>query len=142
MTTLDVWMEVLVLVCSKLTPKLTLWSQICINLEVLKTTTNNNTNIYHPNTNIGDDVCLLCVSFNFTLESLPLQLCSQPLTSNSFPAVLTVLGTFPAVPMLLILSLPCFFYKKALMPIGPPHFKLLPSSLDLDLAIWFLLLIQ
>jgi hypothetical protein len=27
MTTLDVWMEVLVLVCSKLTPKLTLWSQ-------------------------------------------------------------------------------------------------------------------
>jgi hypothetical protein len=35
-----------------------------------------------------------------------------------------------------------FFYKKARMPIGPPHFKLLPSSLDLDLAIWFLLLIQ
>jgi hypothetical protein len=109
---------------------------------VLKTTTNSNTNIYHPNTTIGDDVCLLRVSFNSTLESLPLQLCSQPLTSNSFPAVLTVLGTFPAVPVLLILSLPCFFYKKESTPISPPHFKLLPSSLDLDLAIWFLLLIQ
>jgi hypothetical protein len=45
-------------------------------------------------------------------------------------------------PVLLTLSLPCFFYKKAPTPIGPPHFKLLPSSLDLDLAIWFLLLIQ
>jgi hypothetical protein len=56
------------------------------------------------------------------------------------PAVLTVLGTFLVVPVLLILSLPCFFYKTALTPIGPPHFKLLPSSLDLDLAIWFLLL--
>jgi hypothetical protein len=55
-----------------------------VNLEVLKTTTNSNTNIYHPNTAVGDDVCLLCVSFNSTLESLPLQLCSQPLTSNSF----------------------------------------------------------
>jgi hypothetical protein len=28
-----------------------------------------------------------------------------------------------------------FAIKKAPMPIGPPHFKLLPSSLDLDLAI-------
>jgi hypothetical protein len=114
----------------------------CVNLEVLKTTTNSNTNIYHPNTTIGDDVCLLRVSFNSILESLPLQLYSQPLTSNSFPAILTVLGTFPVVPMLLILSLPCFFYKTAPTPIGHPHFKLLPSSLDLDLAIWFLLLIQ
>jgi hypothetical protein len=32
----------------------------------------------------GDDVWLLRVSFNSTLESLPLQLCSQPLTGNSF----------------------------------------------------------
>jgi hypothetical protein len=144
MTTLDVWMEVLVLVCSKLTPKLTLLEpNTCVNLEVLKTTTNSNTNIYHPNTAIGDDVCLLRVSFNSTLESLSLQLCSQPLTSNSFPAVLTILGTFPAVIVLLILSLPCFFNKKAPTPIDPPHFKLLPSSLvDLDLAIRFLLLIQ
>jgi hypothetical protein len=143
MTTLDVWMEVLVLVCSKLTPKLTLWSlgakHMCY-LEVLKTTTNSNTNIYHPNMTIGDDVWLLCVSFNSTLESLPLQLCSQPLTGNSF--ALTVLEPSQLFPVLLILSLPCFFYKKAPTPIGPPHFKLLPSSLDLDQAIWFLLLIQ
>jgi hypothetical protein len=55
---------------------------------------------------------------------------------------LTALGTFPAIPVLLILSLPCFFYKKAPTPIGPPHLKLLPSSLGLDPAIWFLLLIQ
>jgi hypothetical protein len=41
-----------------------------------------------------------------------------------------------------MLSLPCFCYKKGPTPIGPPHFKFLPSSLDLDLAIWFLLLIQ
>jgi hypothetical protein len=114
----------------------------CVNLEVLKTTTNSNTNIYHPNTAIGDVVCLLSVSFNSTLESLPLQLYSQPLTSNSFLVVLTVLGTFPAILVLLILSLPYFFYNKELTPIGSPHYKLLPSSLDLDLAIWFLLLIQ
>jgi hypothetical protein len=31
-----------------------------------------------------DDVSLPRVSFNSTLESLPLQLCSQPLTGNSF----------------------------------------------------------
>jgi hypothetical protein len=31
-----------------------------------------------------DDVLLLRVSFNSTLESLPLKLCSQPLTGNSF----------------------------------------------------------
>jgi hypothetical protein len=34
-----------------------------------------------------------------------------------------------------MLCLPCFCYKKALTPIGPPHFKLLPSSLDLDLDL-------
>jgi hypothetical protein len=121
----------------------TLEQNTCVNLEVLKTTTKSNTNIYHPNIAIGDDVCLLRVSFNSKLESLPLQLCSQPLTSNSFPAILTVLGTFPAVLVLLILSVPCVFHKKAPTPIGPPHFKLLPSSLDLDLgSIWFLILIQ
>jgi hypothetical protein len=109
---------------------------------VLKTTTNSNTNLYHPNTAIGDDICLLHVSLNSTFESLPLQLYSQPLTSNNFPAILTVLVTFPAIPLLLILSLPYFLYKKSLTPIGPFHFKLLLSSLDLDLAIWFLLLIQ
>jgi hypothetical protein len=90
----------------------TLEPNTCVNLEVLKTTTNSNTNIYHPNTTIGDDVCLLHVSYNSTLESLPPQLCSQPLTSNSFPAVLTVLGTFPTIPVLLILSLPCFSIKR------------------------------
>jgi hypothetical protein len=31
-----------------------------------------------------DDVSLPRVSFNSTLESLPLELCSQPLTGNSF----------------------------------------------------------
>jgi hypothetical protein len=40
------------------------------------------------------------------------------------------LGTFPFL-VLLILSLPCFCYKKTPTPIVPPH--LLPSSLDLDL---------
>jgi hypothetical protein len=94
MTTLDVCIEVLVLVCSKLTPKLSFsCSQKCVNLEVLNITTNNNTNIYHPNTAIGDDVWLLCVSFNSTLESLPLQLCSQPLTGNSF--AIDHLGNLP-----------------------------------------------
>jgi hypothetical protein len=62
-------------------------------LEVLKTTTNSNTNIYHPNTAIGDDICLLSVSFNSTLESLPLQLCSQPLTRNNF--AIDRLGNLP-----------------------------------------------
>jgi hypothetical protein len=105
----------------------------CVNLEVLKTTTNSNTNIYHPNTVVGDDVCLLRVSFNSTLESLPLQLCSQPLTSNSF--IIDHLGNLPERSCALDL-IPCFFYKKAPTPIGPPHFKLLPSSLvHLDLAI-------
>jgi hypothetical protein len=118
----------------------TLGPNTCVNLEVLKTTTNNNTNIYHPNMTVGDDVCLLRVSFNSTLESLPLQFCSQPLTSNSF--VIDRLGNLPGRSCALDL-IPCFFYKKAPTPIGPPHFKLLPSSLvDLDLAIWFLLLIK
>jgi hypothetical protein len=99
-----------------------------------------NTNIYHPNTAIEDDVCLLRVSFNSTLESLPLQLCSQPLTSNSF--AIDRLGNLPGRSCALDLIPSLFFYKKAPTPIGPPHFKLLPSSLDLDLAIWFLLLIQ
>jgi hypothetical protein len=71
----------------------TLESNTSVNLEVLKTTTNSNTNIYHPNTAIGDDVCLLRVSYNSTLESLPLQLCSQPLTSKSF--VIDRLGNLP-----------------------------------------------
>jgi hypothetical protein len=65
----------------------------CVNLEVLKTITNSNTNIYHPKTAIGDDVWLLRVSFNSTLESLPLQLCSQPLTGNSF--AIDRLGNLP-----------------------------------------------
>jgi hypothetical protein len=34
--------------------------------------------------NLCRDVSLPRVSFNSTLESLPLQLCSQPLTGNSF----------------------------------------------------------
>jgi hypothetical protein len=40
-----------------------------------------------------DDVSLPCVSFNSTLKSLPLQLCSQPLTGNSF--AIDHLGTEP-----------------------------------------------
>jgi hypothetical protein len=93
-----------------------------------------------PNTAIGDDVCLLRVSFNSTLESLPLQLCSQPLSSNSF--TIDHLGNLPDRSCALDLIPSLFFYKKAPTPIGPPHFNVLPSSLDLDLAIWFLLLIQ
>jgi hypothetical protein len=42
---------------------------------------------------IGDDVWLLRVSFNSTMESLPLQLCSQPLTGNSF--AIDRLGNLP-----------------------------------------------
>jgi hypothetical protein len=77
------------------------------NLEVLKTTTNSNTNIYHPNTTIEDDVCLLCVLFNSTLESLPLQLCSQPLTSNSF--AIDRLGNLPGRSCALDLITTLFF---------------------------------
>jgi hypothetical protein len=40
-----------------------------------------------------DDVSLPRVSFNSTLESLPLQPCSQPLTGNSF--AIDRLGTEP-----------------------------------------------
>jgi hypothetical protein len=40
-----------------------------------------------------DNVLLPRVSFHSTLESLPLQLCSQPLTSNSFS--IDRLGTEP-----------------------------------------------
>jgi hypothetical protein len=87
----------------------------------------------------GDDVWLLRVSFNSTLESLPLQLCPQPLTGNNF--AIDRLGNLPGRSCALDL-IPCFFYKKAPTPISPPRFKLLPSSLDLDLAIWFLLQIQ
>jgi hypothetical protein len=52
------------------------------------------------------------------------------------------LGNLPGRSCALNLIPSLFFYKKAPTPIDPPHFKLLPSSLDLDLAIWFLLLIQ
>jgi hypothetical protein len=62
MTTLDVWMEVLVLVWQTNTKTNTLEPNTCVNLEVLKTTTNSNTNIYHPNTAIGD--ALIRVSFD------------------------------------------------------------------------------
>jgi hypothetical protein len=76
-------------------------------------------------------------------------LCSQPLTDNSFTIDrLGNLSVSCALDLILsslflksMLSLPCFFYKKAPTPIGPPHFKLLLSSLDLDLSIQFLLLI-
>jgi hypothetical protein len=56
----------------------------------------------------SDDVSLLHVSFNSTLESLPLQLCSQPLTGNSF--AINRLGNLFSFPMLLILSLPLSFF--------------------------------
>jgi hypothetical protein len=87
---------------------------------------------------IGDDVWLLCISFKSTLESLS-YLCSQSLTGNSF--TVERLGNLP-VSCALDLILPCFCHKKALKPISPPHVKLLPSSLDLDLAIWFILAIK
>jgi hypothetical protein len=54
-----------------------------------------------------DDVSLLRVSFNSTLESLPLQLCCQPLTGNSF--AIDRLGNLFPFPVLLILSIPLFF---------------------------------
>jgi hypothetical protein len=56
-----------------------------------------------------DDVSLLRVSFNSTLESLPLQLYSQPLTDNSF--AIDRLGNLFLFPVLLILSLPLFFLE-------------------------------
>jgi hypothetical protein len=91
------------------TKTITLEPNTCVNLEVLKSTTNSNTNIYHPNTTIGDDVCLLRVSFSSTLESLPLQLCSQPLTSNSF--VIVCLWNLPGHSCALDL-IPSFFLSK------------------------------
>jgi hypothetical protein len=57
----------------------------------------------------GDDISLPRVSFNFILESLPLQLCSQPLNGNSF-AIDCLWNLFP-FPVLLILSLPLFFWR-------------------------------
>jgi hypothetical protein len=141
MTTLDDLMEVLVLVCSKLTPKLILWSKTHVLIwrrwKLPLTVTLTSTIQTRP----------LEMMFAYSVYHKILDwnhyLCSSAL-SHWLATVLpwTVLGTFPAVPMLLILSLPCFFYKKALTPISPPHFKLLPSSLDRDLGIWFLLLIQ
>jgi hypothetical protein len=99
---------------------------------VLKTTTNSNTNIYHPNTVIGDDVCLLR---HHLILHWNHYLCSSALSHwLATVSPLTILGTFSGVPVLLILSLPCFFYKKTPMPVGPPHFKMLSTSLDLDLA--------
>jgi hypothetical protein len=56
-----------------------------------------------------DDISLTRVSFNSTLESLPLQLYSQPLTSNSFD--IDRLGNLFPFPILLILSLPLFFWR-------------------------------
>jgi hypothetical protein len=41
----------------------------------------------------GDGVSFLRVSFNSILDSLPLQLCSQPLTGNSF--AIDRLGNLP-----------------------------------------------
>jgi hypothetical protein len=49
------------------------------------------------------------VSFNSTLESLPLQLWYQPLTSNSFS--IDRLGNLFLFPVLLIISLPLFFSR-------------------------------
>jgi hypothetical protein len=57
----------------------------------------------------GDDVSLPCVSFNSTLESLPLQLCSQALNGSSF--AIDCLGNLFPFPVLLILSLPLFFWR-------------------------------
>jgi hypothetical protein len=54
-----------------------------------------------------DDVLLLRVSFNSALESLPLYICSQPLTGNSF--AIDRLGNLVPFPVLLILSLPLLF---------------------------------
>jgi hypothetical protein len=56
-----------------------------------------------------DDVSLLRVSFNSTLESLPLQLCSQLSTGNSF-AIDRLGNLFPFL-VLLFLSLPLFFWR-------------------------------
>jgi hypothetical protein len=57
----------------------------------------------------GDDISLLHVSFSSTLESLPLQWCSQPLTGNSF--AIERLGNLFSFPVLLILSLPLLFLE-------------------------------
>jgi hypothetical protein len=55
------------------------------------------------------DASLLRVSFNSTLESLPLHRCSQPFTGNSF--TIDRLGNLFPFPVLLILSLPLFFWR-------------------------------
>jgi hypothetical protein len=126
-------------------------------------TVDTKTNTLEPNTCVNLEVLKipLTLTLTSTIQARPLEtmfaysayhlilhwnhyLCSSALSHwLATVSSLTVLGTFPAVPVLLTLSLPCFFYKKAPTPIGPPHFKLLPSSLvDLDIAIWFFLMIQ
>jgi hypothetical protein len=55
------------------------------------------------------DVSLLCVLLNSTLESLPLQLCSHPLSSNSF--TINRLGNLFPFLVLLLSSLPLFFWR-------------------------------
>jgi hypothetical protein len=55
-----------------------------------------------------DDVLLLRVSFNSTLESLPLHWRSQPFTGNNF--AIDLLGNLFPFPLLLILSHPLFCF--------------------------------
>jgi hypothetical protein len=65
-----------------------------------------------------DDASLPRVSFNSTLESLPLQLCSQPLTGNSF--AIDRLGTEP-LPVSCALDLipsSLFVFEMMTTPVG------------------------
>jgi hypothetical protein len=59
--------------------------------------------------NHNNDVSLFRISFNYTLESLPPQQCSQPFTGNSF--AIDLLGNLFPFPVLLILSLPLLFLE-------------------------------
>jgi hypothetical protein len=69
-------------------------SFLCVNMEVLKTTTNSNTNIYNPNTAIRDNVCLLHVSFNSTLESLHCRAQAFAFLSSSSSSISQLLEEF------------------------------------------------
>jgi hypothetical protein len=81
-----------------------------------------------------DDVSLLRVSFNSTLESLPLQLCSQPLTTNSF--AMDHLENLFLFPGLSILSLPLFFEMMTTLDVWMEALVLVCSKLTPKLTLW------
>jgi hypothetical protein len=54
---------------------------------------------------------------------------------ETFPFPVLLILSIPLFFLQPMLSIPCFFYKKAPTPVGPPHIKVLPSCLYLNLAM-------